>query len=385
MFFAAAALALALPLANVFGKNDRLEWQDTSVAPARHIGRIVVETDSELRPLCTGTLVADDWVLSARHCFLESGRLRQAPAAIRFQAGFAYQRLNGVATVTELLVPALEAPTIGGVGGSTDWALLKLSQPLGRRWGYARVGASPTPALRVWFGGYGRYTSRFGGQPSLGVQERCQVRTVGDVPNVDCDVSGGDSGGAVFTREAGGWRIVGIIHGFAAKGFPAVDEAGTYGWVVNESVPDTEVDQHPNYFVSADAFRAALNALDVGKFPPDLLRVDLRPVGEQSLLAEHNRLREVVAKLRHKRRWAKLDEADLAALTDTIPHLRSRLAIARFRDALEFTGHERLVATLVPWFEGKASVPPAPGAEAHWDAWLRKLVVELRRSSGNKQ
>jgi hypothetical protein len=141
-------------------------------------------------------------------------------------------------------------PSFEGMAG--DWAILRLDDCLGRKYGYlkyARPGRdSPMPAGELMTIGFPR--SRVS-QPGITVESGCKARDHGPVAGlvgVDCAFESGMSGGPVLERQGDGrWLVVGLIQQSMAP--------------VDGVLPEYSM-THRNQIVYVTAFKRALdNAL----------------------------------------------------------------------------------------------------------------------------
>jgi len=101
-------------------------------------------------------------------------------------------------------------------GMAGDWAILRLDECLGRKYGYLKYARpereSPMPTRALMTIGFPRSRAS---QPGITVERGCRARDHGPVAGlvgVDCAFESGMSGGPVLEQQSDGtWRLVGLI------------------------------------------------------------------------------------------------------------------------------------------------------------------------------
>ena len=150
-------------------------------------------------------------------------------------------------------------------GMAGDWAILRLDDCLGRKYGYLKYARpdrkSPMPTGALMTIGFPRSRAS---QPGITVETGCRARDHGPVAGlvgVDCAFESGMSGGPVLEQQSDGtWQVVGLIQQSMAP--------------VDGVLPEYSM-AHRNQMVYVTAFQRALD---------NALRSDVR-----RLLSEHAR------------------------------------------------------------------------------------------------
>jgi hypothetical protein len=202
---------------------------------------------------CTGTLIAEDIVLTAHHCVVERDA-RGAftarplpPASLQVELGGDYLPWGNVG------LKAVLAPPCGEAGGRGDVAVLVLERKLVGMATMVLSEATPRPGERIYLAGFGRCAL----SPE-GIQRREReggaLASVGrGTFEVEASVCPGDSGGPAFdllTHE-----VVGVVS------LSAIDyDEGTRGRSVF-----ARVDEMPKMVAYA---RLVADGADPGDLPP---------------------------------------------------------------------------------------------------------------------
>ncbi len=182
---------------------------------------------------CTGTLIAEDLVLTAAHCLYEkdSGRA-YAPQEIEFLAGWRGGRAAAYRSARRMV--AHPGFTEDGGNRAYDLALIELDLPI------------RTTSIQPFATGKRRFLSRDVSVVSYAhdrsempsIQETCHVlgRARGTLV-LDCDVDFGSSGAPVFDLSGEAPRIISVVSALATVG----DEEVSLGTSLEEPLEELRV------------------------------------------------------------------------------------------------------------------------------------------------
>jgi V8-like Glu-specific endopeptidase len=195
--------------------------------PWSAIGRVQgISTDNQ-EYHCTGTLIAEDVVLTNAHCVINP-ETRKLSQKIAFLPNVINGKPGSQTDVSQV-VNVLYGTDFGGSAlenQTNDWALLKLDKPIGLKYGSLGWKSLPSSTLTAnkkayIFVGYSgdfpnpnnkNYQFFTAGQGwTASVQAGCSI--VGENSNVlfhDCDTTGGSSGGAIIGVIGNKPYIVGL-------------------------------------------------------------------------------------------------------------------------------------------------------------------------------
>lgn len=210
-----ALLQAAAAHAHVYRIDGRVQ-RDADVLPYRAVGMLV---DPRTGSGGTAFLVGRCHVVSAHHVAYDAaarhdpanppGRGRQVRFFVGPQPGKA--RVFASSTIATV-VDAGRFTQDGFAGAAGDWAILRLDNCLGDRYGWLRVDRDTTPedlpGTALTSIGYPRSRAR---RPGVTVESGCRVRDFGPAPGllgVDCAFESGMSGGPLLLRHPKGTRRV---------------------------------------------------------------------------------------------------------------------------------------------------------------------------------
>jgi protease YdgD len=196
------------------GPDDRIPMISRKY-PWSAIGRIVGEKTDGNPYTCTGTLIAENIVLTNSHCVINS-KTHQLSKRVVFLPNVINGELqddNDVALAEKVLY-GTDFTNDAVTNQTNDWALIQLNKPIGRKYGYLGWKSLPSSTLiknqkKFIFVGYSgdfpnpkkRGYDSFSAGPgwTASFQEGCSI--LRDEQNIllhDCDTTGGSSGGPII-------------------------------------------------------------------------------------------------------------------------------------------------------------------------------------------
>ena len=195
-----------------FGHDDRV-LVNVNDAPWRYMGHLV----NDAGEACSATLIARDVIATAAHCIHTDSGLN---ASARFTTSTGGHTARTVAYLIDPRFNYRRFNTTDEIDG-TDWALLRLDQPLGDTVGFAGVysltgqGSARALATDIMQAGYSWDTG-----DHLCGNLRCRMVQV-NADNTfahECDTTRGDSGSGFLVRNArGGFDLVGVDSNFRSN------------------------------------------------------------------------------------------------------------------------------------------------------------------------
>lgn len=204
---------------------------DSKIYPWRAIGRVNVGGTAH----CTGSLVANNIVLTAAHCLYSKSLQTMVPAnMVNFLAGYAH---GNYAAHSRVIAYETGPGFKGNDGANTanmphDWALLILADPIGIELGHLEFHSALTTAVSRSVNGRNKRavlsTSKIAaaGYPQdrahvLSVEKNCRIVNAfnnGAVLVTSCLSIQGDSGGPILQEAGDDWVLVGLQTAAAQRG-----------------------------------------------------------------------------------------------------------------------------------------------------------------------
>ncbi|WP_404783555.1 trypsin-like serine peptidase [Altericista sp. CCNU0014] len=221
----------------IIGTDDRTPIL-TRAYPWSAIGRIEISTATE-GYTCTGTLIGLDIVLTNAHCLMDEQTKQPMipknaspdnPAQIKFSPSM----IRGTALDTARVIDYRYGTKDPYTNPGDDWAILKLDQPLGARYGYlgwrnlnfANPKIRQATRDRLTLVGYARdfptaRNTEYGtGGETAGMNQTCSIEGLVAQKGLKgvllhrCDSNPGTSGGPIFAQFSNGnYYIVGLHSG----------------------------------------------------------------------------------------------------------------------------------------------------------------------------
>jgi protease YdgD len=222
----------------IIGTDDRIPVL-TRAYPWSAIGRIKAELADGSAYTCTATLIGLDIILTNAHCLIDENTEQPIlsknsppsdPTQIVFQPGM----IKGVALDSARVIDYRYGSNKPLTFLGEDWAILKLDQPLGARYGYLswqNLDFSNPKVLKairnqLTLVGYAsdfptEHQSEYGeGGDTAGMNEKCSIERI-EIKKAlrgvfwhRCDSNSGASGGPIFAQFSdGNYYIVGLHSG----------------------------------------------------------------------------------------------------------------------------------------------------------------------------
>jgi len=224
MLLTGLAVAAALPAGAL--ELDRLRMLTAAEhVPWRAVGRVNIAT-SYATSMCTGTLIAEDMVLTAAHCVVNprSGIAYQ-PGAVHFVAGWRRGQKVGHSLAAAITIHP-DYRIDGQMGAEqigADLALIRLADPIPRaKAPFFGMAPAPRPGTPLTLISY-----RQDRPHALTRQKGCKIIGIRDaVMALDCDVTFGASGSPLFVSVGDEVRLVAVVSAMES------DQARTVAYVV---------------------------------------------------------------------------------------------------------------------------------------------------------
>lgn len=192
------------------------EIVDATAPPWQGIGRVNFAS-IQVRSHCTGTLVAEQIVLTAAHCLFNRARRSWIPAqSIQFVAGYQRGDHSATSSVQRYVLAASQDTSSRNLSDNVadDWALLVLDDPIGATTGFLDTGTASAESAVV-MAGYAGLRSHV-----LSIARDCGTpdSTADQLTVTRCAVMQGDSGGALLAMTNDQAQVVGVVSLAAARG-----------------------------------------------------------------------------------------------------------------------------------------------------------------------
>lgn len=198
----APAQALELDRRRMLNAEEHVPW--------RGVGRVNIATETMLS-MCTGTLIAEDLVLTAAHCVMDplTGKPYR-PSVVHFVAGWRLGHKVAARAAKRIAVHPdywlSENPQPAQI--AADLALIRLDGPIPREQALPfEVAPAPAEGTPLTLISYRRDRPH-----ALTRQQGCEVVDVeGPVMALGCDVTFGASGSPLFAEQGGQPRVVAVV------------------------------------------------------------------------------------------------------------------------------------------------------------------------------
>jgi V8-like Glu-specific endopeptidase len=213
----------------IVGRDDRIPMTSRDY-PWSAIGKIEGIGADGGGYSCTGTLIAEDVVLTNAHCVVnpETRKLSQAIAFEPNLVNGVLKNPNDIAYATNVYY-GTDFKNGDLADYSNDWAILKLNKPLGKKYGYLGwkslpssrlVGDTKKFALVGYSGDFPNpkkkaYENLTAGESmTAGVHLKCSIlRHQDNLLYHNCDTNHGASGGAIISNINGKYYILALHSG----------------------------------------------------------------------------------------------------------------------------------------------------------------------------
>lgn len=194
-----------------FGYDDRVVV-DTSRYPWSAIGALMFSSGG----MCTATLVADNIVITAAHCFFQGDSFDRPTVFVAGREG--NRQIASANAVQQILAPGYDQRLHSQTSSvnNRDWAFVLLDQPIGRVAGTLGIHRlTPGDLDRAVSGGWYRMSqagyswdspNRMTGHNGCRIVRAFANGTI----HHECDTTRGDSGSPIFIEDNGRYYIVAV-------------------------------------------------------------------------------------------------------------------------------------------------------------------------------
>ena len=221
--------------------QDNREPMTSDEFPWSAIGRVMGKAADGSNYICSGTLVADDVVLTNAHCVIDPVT-HEHSALIQFQPNLVNGLVQDEAHVADTIefFAGTDFREDNTPPTADDWAFLKLNQPLGEIYGTIGIAELSVSDLfnnyagQLVMVGYSGDFPRANPGKTAGVHSGCSV--LGEVDDSlihDCDTQGGASGGPILAVIGNQIQIIGVNSAGRTESFTASDGTPTEAGIVN--------------------------------------------------------------------------------------------------------------------------------------------------------
>jgi V8-like Glu-specific endopeptidase len=190
-----------------FGDDNRIPMRSSSY-PWSAVGQVQIDGGGH----CTGALIGRDLVLTNAHCIWENGKRTNITFAPNYKNKQSPEKVRGIRYWWGTSDPSKNR--------GADWAIIRLEQPIGDRYGsfgWQALSYQDLKGKSVNYVGYSTFENEkveeFINGETAQVHLDCRVRDVDandGVIHTDCDNGRGGSGGPIFIWQNNKPIIVGI-------------------------------------------------------------------------------------------------------------------------------------------------------------------------------
>jgi protease YdgD len=194
------------------GSHDPRARLDPEKLPWRAVGKLQA-TSTNLRVICTGTLVGASTVLTAAHCvYNPRTQTSFSPGSVHFLIGYSGGRYAGHAIGVKIETGPGYDPGRAEATMGSDWALVSLDTKLGSADRVLPiVSGSPPVGSYVMLGGYQQdHPLVLMADTECRIIERLVDANGRHLLRHNCAGTGGVSGAPLLTEKGGKWYVAGI-------------------------------------------------------------------------------------------------------------------------------------------------------------------------------